>query len=162
MGCRSLRFHLSRRPARLLRRVARQRGALSRGTEGRCGGEIAVLCLSTRRRQYRTDAGQTPPQVVVQCAGSDRAERLLWWLCRCPMVSQRAIRGEWPSGCEPTCVPRHSGAWDMSSTSTFFFNDTATTEIYTLSLHDALPLYRLSAIPRSISWDDVNRVLASV
>src|SRR2546422_4577134 len=28
----------------------------------------------------------------------------------------------------------------MRSTSFFFFNDTATTEIYTLSLHDALPI----------------------
>src|SRR5208282_4885024 len=28
----------------------------------------------------------------------------------------------------------------ISSTSFFFFNDTATTEIYTLSLHDALPI----------------------
>src|SRR5687768_18551417 len=28
-------------------------------------------------------------------------------------------------------------------TSVFFFNDTATTEIYTLSLHDALPIYLL-------------------
>src|SRR2546427_8320877 len=28
----------------------------------------------------------------------------------------------------------------------FFFNDTATTEIYTLSLHDALPIYPPSAI----------------
>src|SRR2546426_8587167 len=27
----------------------------------------------------------------------------------------------------------------------FFFNDTATTEIYTLSLHDALPIYRCKA-----------------
>src|SRR5260370_24347368 len=27
----------------------------------------------------------------------------------------------------------------------FFFNDTATTEIYTLSLHDALPIFPLSA-----------------
>src|SRR3712207_8358148 len=27
----------------------------------------------------------------------------------------------------------------------FFFNDTATTEIYTLSLHDALPIYDLLA-----------------
>src|SRR2546430_4284606 len=27
----------------------------------------------------------------------------------------------------------------------FFFNDTATTEIYTLSLHDALPIYRHAA-----------------
>src|SRR3712207_8052761 len=30
----------------------------------------------------------------------------------------------------------------------FFFNDTATTEIYTLSLHDALPISRVAA-PRS-------------
>src|SRR3712207_7332444 len=29
----------------------------------------------------------------------------------------------------------------MQVTSVFFFNDTATTEIYTLSLHDALPIY---------------------
>src|SRR5260370_32812014 len=28
------------------------------------------------------------------------------------------------------------------SSSFFFFNDTATTEIYTLSLHDALPIFR--------------------
>src|SRR3712207_9321476 len=27
----------------------------------------------------------------------------------------------------------------------FFFNDTATTEIYTLSLHDALPIYEMQA-----------------
>src|SRR5215467_15732167 len=29
----------------------------------------------------------------------------------------------------------------------FFFNDTATTEIYTLSLHDALPITALTASP---------------
>src|SRR5216683_5897435 len=28
----------------------------------------------------------------------------------------------------------------------FFFNDTATTEIYTLSLHDALPIRRVTSI----------------
>src|SRR5438132_4530577 len=32
----------------------------------------------------------------------------------------------------------------------FFFNDTATTEIYTLSLHDALPIYRHDHRRRSI------------
>src|SRR3712207_7837016 len=42
----------------------------------------------------------------------------------------------------------------MCSSSTyafFFFNDTATTEIYTLSLHDALPIYpgRISEGPYS-------------
>src|SRR5258705_13952086 len=31
----------------------------------------------------------------------------------------------------------------------FFFNDTATTEIYTLSLHDALPIYHVIAGPDS-------------
>src|SRR6267143_4590302 len=29
----------------------------------------------------------------------------------------------------------------------FFFNDTATTEIYTLSLHDALPIWRQNYAP---------------
>ena len=32
---------------------------------------------------------------------------------------------------------------DLSRFSFFFFNDTATTEIYTLSLHDALPISML-------------------
>src|SRR6266540_7184585 len=32
----------------------------------------------------------------------------------------------------------------------FFFNDTATTEIYTLSLHDALPISRPSSNPRRL------------
>src|SRR4051794_41760264 len=30
----------------------------------------------------------------------------------------------------------------------FFFNDTATTEIYTLSLHDALPIFARGALER--------------
>src|SRR3712207_7899985 len=33
----------------------------------------------------------------------------------------------------------------------FFFNDTATTEIYTLSLHDALPILSRTAKPRMAS-----------
>src|SRR2546430_5982044 len=44
----------------------------------------------------------------------------------------------------------------------FFFNDTATTEIYTLSLHDALPIWLSgqSFIPERTLWayrEDVNR-----
>src|SRR2546429_5653698 len=31
----------------------------------------------------------------------------------------------------------------------FFFNDTATTEIYTLSLHDALPIFSAIGVPPS-------------
>src|SRR2546430_12289615 len=42
----------------------------------------------------------------------------------------------------------------------FFFNDTATTEIYTLSLHDALPI---SSACHSCSWDlpEISIVLSS-
>src|SRR2546422_7824552 len=32
----------------------------------------------------------------------------------------------------------------------FFFNDTATTEIYTLSLHDALPIFTISSEGRFV------------
>src|SRR2546428_6284486 len=34
----------------------------------------------------------------------------------------------------------------------FFFNDTATTEIYTLSLHDALPIYELLGALEGIAF----------
>src|SRR6266487_7103137 len=34
----------------------------------------------------------------------------------------------------------------------FFFNDTATTEIYTLSLHDALPIWPRSSGPPTSWW----------
>ena len=33
----------------------------------------------------------------------------------------------------------------------FFFNDTATTEIYTLSLHDALPIFGVHVLPSDLS-----------
>src|SRR5256885_16241806 len=43
----------------------------------------------------------------------------------------------------------------------FFFNDTATTEIYTLSLHDALPISDLQVAPRegedfSLAWKQLD------
>src|SRR2546427_6125661 len=34
----------------------------------------------------------------------------------------------------------------------FFFNDTATTEIYTLSLHDALPIWFVAQLGCAESW----------
>src|SRR5688572_31832633 len=45
----------------------------------------------------------------------------------------------------------------VASFAFFFFNDTATTEIYTLSLHDALPISD-SCFRKSI---EINRVLGS-
>src|SRR2546430_15599216 len=34
----------------------------------------------------------------------------------------------------------------------FFFNDTATTEIYTLSLHDALPIFSHIVAASAVTW----------
>ena len=39
-----------------------------------------------------------------------------------------------------------------------FFNDTATTEIYTLSLHDALPISVLSSLPVN-TWEPMLSIL---
>src|SRR2546430_14046148 len=36
----------------------------------------------------------------------------------------------------------HNALWYPMHVFFFFFNDTATTEIYTLSLHDALPIFQ--------------------
>src|SRR3712207_7769018 len=44
----------------------------------------------------------------------------------------------------------------------FFFNDTATTEIYTLSLHDALPIFSASADAATLFSSARRRVLNSI
>src|SRR2546429_7167561 len=40
----------------------------------------------------------------------------------------------------------------------FFFNDTATTEIYTLSLHDALPIYPYVTVSEAPAWEALERL----
>src|SRR2546425_1091933 len=45
----------------------------------------------------------------------------------------------------------------------FFFNDTATTEIYTLSLHDALPISYVGVDPgREVKWAKTNTYAESM
>src|SRR2546428_15035 len=39
----------------------------------------------------------------------------------------------------------------LEASISFFFNDTATTEIYTLSLHDALPIFGATATSGTVS-----------
>src|SRR5262249_56692715 len=44
----------------------------------------------------------------------------------------------------------------------FFFNDTATTEIYTLSLHDALPIcFRVPGSPAARTWPSRRNTISS-
>src|SRR2546422_11706584 len=44
-----------------------------------------------------------------------------------------------------------SDVWQLQCLFFFFFNDTATTEIYTLSLHDALPICPCQAGPIALA-----------
>src|SRR5438128_12502829 len=46
----------------------------------------------------------------------------------------------------------------LVSSCSFFFNDTATTYIYTLSLHDALPIYLLKFMRASIKMIGVSNL----
>src|SRR5216684_7919490 len=48
-----------------------------------------------------------------------------------------------------TSLSRYKSICHSSLLRFFFFNDTATTEIYTLSLHDALPISSPQVIPSS-------------
>src|SRR5260221_6545531 len=49
-----------------------------------------------------------------------------------------------------------------SSLFLFFFNDTATTEIYTLSLHDALPIYHGFVVLAVVATDHQNLLASHV
>src|SRR5438093_2733358 len=55
-----------------------------------------------------------------------------------------------------SCVCSSSIFVPMHDSPSFFFNDTATTEIYTLSLHDALPIF--AGGPFSIQFATVDTI----
>src|SRR5215813_11954175 len=56
--------------------------------------------------------------------------------------NQRLESGRWIFGLhEPGATTSFLFRWGCSVPICCFFNDTATTEIYTLSLHDALPFF---------------------
>src|ERR1051326_6303113 len=57
-------------------------------------------------------------------------------ICSAPPVAGSLIRKNFKS--EEQKPEPHSHSFSLYSS--FFFNDTATTEIYTLSIHDALPI----------------------
>src|SRR6266542_2908716 len=81
----------------------------------------AVFCLKTKKSQPARHRGRARIRLVTgegrQAARGDQPRRPLRFGAA---LSGRSARGVYDS--------------------VFFFNDTATTEIYTLSLHDALPI----------------------
>src|SRR3989338_7127071 len=76
-----------------------------------------------------------------------RSFQPLWWAPR--SVSPRAERGSTPLRAHRS-RDRNSTRLNSSHSSisyaVFFFKDTAPTEIYTLSLHDALPIFPASLV----------------
>src|SRR3989441_1153458 len=116
-----------------------------------------------------------PSTLSVTQAGVDAAETVTAVLTSGQPQSVTFSISGLPSGVTASlfspasCSPQLAGS--LSPCSAFFFNDTATTEIYTLSLHDALPIslglttkpatftltvvgafdYSLSALPSTLS-----------
>src|SRR4051795_399432 len=80
----------------------------------------AVFCLKKKKKKLR-GGGE-----IVQ--GSTDLRRVRLYLRACPVFSDGAH------------VLRAAMVSPFLISFAFFFNDTATTEIYTLSLHDALPI----------------------
>src|SRR5271168_5261325 len=101
------------------------------------GAKITLwrCCLFVMARLVRATCRGT---VLVQVA---RTSRAMTWRGQNP-VRQRsilALMGLDPRICG--CVHRvNSSRFSSIGIWFFFFNDTATTEIYTISLHDALPI----------------------
>src|SRR6266699_4459943 len=55
-------------------------------------------------------------------------------------------------------ISHHITRLEPGSSVSFFFHDTATTEIYTLSLHDALPILLVSAMIHGLKPERVQRL----
>src|SRR5689334_6223670 len=101
-----------------------------------------------RRDRDRVRSGGVPPRVRVALRHATDRRRLALHRQLRGRTSQkqargrarrpaRALVGRWLARLEPA-APAPAG---RARRSRFFFNDTATTEIYTLSLHDALPIW---------------------
>src|ERR1017187_2082119 len=80
----------------------------------------AVFCLKKKDKRDRR-------QFAVWCSAGGAVL----------VVRPRTVRAH---SAEHTPSRGHLSSWSLSSLVFFFFNDTATPEIYTLSLHDALPI----------------------
>src|SRR6185437_5428743 len=117
------------RPQRLLLGLCRLASARARSEEhtSELQALAYVVCRLLLEKKKRADTA---------CA------RVGSWACRATAALKPAT----------SCHPRLATSSTQDSLSpasllsSFFFNDTATTEIYTLSLHDALPIYHALAV----------------
>src|SRR5690242_20645163 len=120
----------------LARRPRRLRGSLARDARRR-GLRLPAHRLSFYRAEA-DDAANAADDVVRRC---------------------RRCHGRAPRTAHHADHRRHFDAAELGDPGAprlFFYNDTPTTEIYTLSLHDALPIYR----PGAVRWKrfSMNRI----
>src|SRR6266446_10043945 len=94
---------------------------------------IPSKCLNRRRSCSRCVASSLPFTLYKGCATAC----VIFAPCRYRCRSKRFSRTLSISRCCCSEIP-HTKMCSLQPS--FFFNDTATTEIYTLSLHDALPI----------------------
>src|SRR2546426_1109352 len=71
-----------------------------------------------------------------------------------PAAGSYTVKVATPSGYSPA-TSMAPGSTTANDSNGFFFNDTATTEIYSLSLHDALPICPTGSIGNFV-WNDLN------
>src|SRR5712664_2800020 len=103
-----------------------------------------VLKPCPDRKSTRLNSSHDQISYAVFCLKKKKED---WTSIRTRFVSKRSrpIRRNISTPPTPatTHLPPHRKSWRSSivlGKASFFFNDTATTEIYTLSLHDALPI----------------------
>src|ERR1039458_10058199 len=84
--------------------------------------------MNCSRSEEHTSELQSLRQLV--CRLLLEKKRIIRW-------SKNGWRSRWPRQCEENMACK---ICLLKCQRSFFFNDTATTEIYTLSLHDALPI----------------------
>src|SRR6266542_3427856 len=113
--------------------VPADRGALGRYVDGliaalvSAGADLAVACQRADEERY----GKLAPDATIVAgptAIAHRPARLAWAQSGLPLVAQQV-------GADAIHAPHYS-----IPLRPFFLNVAATTDIYTLSLHDALPI----------------------
>src|ERR1022692_1720699 len=101
---------------------------------------------SDSRSEEHTSELQSPCNLVCRLL-LEKKKKTSQWLSQCCTRNERSLRVNTPAHRHSEsrhCVGAQSSLslrCDSRSFFFFFFNDTATTEIYTLSLHDALPIW---------------------
>src|SRR5476649_2085858 len=95
--------------------------------------------VQLRRSEEHTSELQSHSELVCRLLLEKKKAGLRREAVQPDIEAERKMRDEIEAG-KSYCIRRFGGA-TCDDKFFFFFNDTATTEIYTLSLHDALPIF---------------------